>query len=513
MNIEARPYRRRLLQNVVAAGAGNVWAMLVAVVSLPLLLHALGPTAFGSWVLIQTFSAVNGWFSLGDVGVGAAATYFVGLGLGAEDEAGQYRSAGTAVWIFIALGIVSGAVLALCGPVVLPHVFSTPASLRGAVRAAIQWFGIQILFDTVTEGCESVLEGCQRVDLSRAADALRRTLVAIGTVFVASAGGGLRDVALVSAAASGVGMLFAVILLTRQVPGAWRSARVAEVRRLLAYGWRVAALDANGVLHRTMDRLLVGSFIGPAAVTVLEVAMQVMNTVAAVLSSASYAVLSSAALLAGRRDRHAMARLLDEGTRLTLLVTWPVAAGAAMLAGPIVHVWVGPRYHGAAGLAAVAIAYIALAAPLQVGSNLLRGTGRVNDVLRPAMAAVTLNLVASFLLVQAVGTVGVLEGSLVGLVILLPMLTRSFLDVAGLSLREFLLHSVGPALVPLPFLCAAVGLVLASPLGPLQTLLVGTGVGGLVYVAAMLLTVLPPAKLRDVLSLGGGGRSAPKEVS
>jgi O-antigen/teichoic acid export membrane protein len=513
LNTEARPYRKRLLQNVLAAGAGNAWAMVVSVISLPLMLHALGPTAFGSWVLIQTFSAVNGWFSLGDIGVGAAATYFVGSGLGAEDEAAQYRSAGTAVWIFVALGIVFGAALALFGPPLLPHVFSTPASLRGSVRIAIVWFGLQILFDTVTEGCESILEGCQRVDLSRGTDALRRTLVAVGVVAVASAGGGLRNVALVSAAASGIGMLFALTLLTLQVPGAWRSAKVSEVRRLLTYGWRVAALDANGVLHRTMDRLLVGSFIGPVAVTVLEVATQVMNVVAAVLSSASYAVLSSAALLAGRRDRDAMARLLQEGTRLTLLVTWPAAAGAAMLAVPIVRVWVGPRYDAAAGLAAVAIAYIALAAPLQVGSNLLRGTGRVNDVLRPALAAVTVNLIASVLLVQAVGTVGVLEGSLIGLVILVPMLTRSFLDVAGLSLREFLLDSVIPPLVPLLVLCAAVGLVLALPLAPLATLIVGTGVGGLVYVGAMLLTVLPPAHVREMLTFGGPDTSAPKDVA
>src|SRR3954467_10992070 len=67
-----RPFRRRVLLNTASTGVANIWAMVVALATLPLLLHGLGAQAFGLWVLLQTFSAVTGWLSLVDLGVGTA---------------------------------------------------------------------------------------------------------------------------------------------------------------------------------------------------------------------------------------------------------------------------------------------------------------------------------------------------------------------------------------------------------------------------------------------------------
>ena len=56
--------------------------------------------------------------------------------------------------------------------------------------------------------------------------------------------------------------------------------------------------------------------------------------------------------------------------------------GAIVLSGPLVRVWVGSRYDDAAGLIAVALAYLTIVAPLQVGSNLLIALGRARAIPR-----------------------------------------------------------------------------------------------------------------------------------
>jgi O-antigen/teichoic acid export membrane protein len=65
----------------------------------------------------------------------------------------------------------------------------------------------------------------------------------------------------------------------------------------------VAVLRPLGVLHRTIDRVVVGSVLGPSAVALVEIATQMMNGADAILSAMSYAVLPSAAWLRARGDR------------------------------------------------------------------------------------------------------------------------------------------------------------------------------------------------------------------
>ena len=82
----------------------------------------------------------------------------------------------------------------------------------------------------------------------------------------------------------------------------------------------------------------------------------------------------------------------------------PALRDRARIPAGLVRLWVGPACAAAAGLAVVGLVYIAMTAPIQVGSNLLVGTGRA--VLRTVIGAVVVNLVASIVLVHLVGTVG-----------------------------------------------------------------------------------------------------------
>ena len=92
----------------------------------------------------------------------------------------------------------------------------------------------------------------------------------------------------------------------------------------------------------------------------------------------------------------------------------PFVGLAAGLSGPLVRVWIGRRYSGAAGLIVVAVLYIAMSAPLQVGSNLLQSVGRAGVVLRVAAVSVAVNFGASLVLVHVNGIVGVFQGTLIG---------------------------------------------------------------------------------------------------
>ena len=490
-----------MLLNTASTGLANGWAMVVSLVSLPLLLDGLGATAFGTWVLVQTFSAVTGWFSLADAGVGTAATRAIAEKAALGEDRAVAQLVSSALSVFAGLGSVSAVVLALAGPALLPDVFNTPDALRDALRLALMVFAVQILLDLVTEGAEACLEGLQRVDLSRGIDVVRRTVVAVATVVAAQSTGRLGTVAVASVVASAAGTVCATVVLVRLLPARPAAPSWIQIKGLASYAKTVAVLRPIGVLHRTMDRLVVGAVLGPAAVTLVEVATQIQSGADAVLSATSYAVVPTAAWLSAREDHETMRALLHRGTKYSMLLTAPVAAMAAILAGPLVRVWLGDRYSDAAGLAVIALFAVIVVAPLQVGSNLLLGVGRAADILRAAAAAVAVNLAVSLVLVHITGIVGVFQATLLASAVLVPTLARSVLGAVDSDLSGFLGDAVVPVLLPTAALVIATGTVVALPLSDVMTLVVGAIVGLGVYALVALRWAVDRGEIDELRAL------------
>jgi len=463
---------------------GNAWAVVLTLALLPVMLSGLGRTAFGLWVLVQTLSAITGWFSLADLGTGIATTRGVAAALSEGDAAAASRWTSAGLTVHLACGAISGLLVAAAGPFVLPSLFRAPSDLQGPLRLAIVLAGAQIVADLVIEGFEACLEGTQRVDLSRGVDGLRRTLVTIGTAIVAAISGSLAAVAVTSLVLSLVAVLAVIAIGVPRLPRL-HHAPWSDVRALLRRGRGVAVLRPLGVVQRTMDRALVGLILGPSAVATVEIATQVMNGIEAVVSASSYAVVPSASWLGARGGDGRLRTLLLRGTRYSTIASWSAAAGAGLLAGPLLHLWLGQGASGAATLAVVAVSAAAVAAPVQVSSNLLLGTGRTTDILRAALVAIVVNLVISGLLIDVMGAVGTFVGTLVANALIVPLLFGPALARAGVSSAELVRSALLPALVPpCGFALAALPFVLLD-LPDLSTVVLAGAAGTVVGTSAV----------------------------
>ncbi len=473
-----RPFRRRLLLNTASVGVANGWAMVTALISLPLVLRGLGPTAFGLWALLQTFSAVGGWFSLLDLGLSTATTREVAHRHALGDEPGIGTAIGSSLLMLTGLGLLCSVLLVALGPALFDGLFDTPSSLEHAMAVAIGAFSVQVLLDLVCGGLQAVLDGFQRVDLGRAVDIVRRTLVAVATSVAALVTEDLGKVAIASAAAVAVSTAVGALVAARVARGHRPRFEAATARSLLAYGKTVAVLRPLGVLHRSIDRFVVGAILGPAAVSLVEVATQLANGADAVLAASSYSVVPSAARLHAHGEQGKLRELTLVGTRYVLLVTWPVAVLVAVLAGPAIDIWVGSEFAAAATLTALAALAIAVVAPVQVGSNLLLGTGRAGSILRVALAGIAVNVVLSVALVHAIGVDGAFWATVASAAVTLPLLFLATRDAIELPARPFWVEAVGRAL-PTPVLAGiGAGLVVLAPLGSWATLIVGGCLGG-----------------------------------
>ena len=466
MSRTAHPYRRQLVLNTVATSLSGGWAVLVAAVTLPILLGTLGRAAFGTWVLLQTFTATAGWMSIPATALSVACGRRVAsiASNGTSDE--ESRTDGAVLSAFLITGSVAAALVALAGPMLVPHLIRTPDELRDATALATALVGVQILGETVQIGAQTVLEGHQRVDLARTLDGARRGLVTVGVVVAALLTG---DLVWVAGGAAGASLISASgsLLFVRH----WISAGPSSVRPLRGVSGEtgtLTVLTGVGVIHRTMDRLLVGVMFGPGAVALVEIATRILDVGNLVLSASSHTTTSAAAWLEARAETARVRELLVTGTRLSLTATWPVLTFAGVLAVPIVSLWVGTDDVEAARYAVFGLLYLGVQAPLQVGQNILRGLGRPDLVLRAAIPGVLLNLSASLMLLDRFGPIGAFQGTLIGSLAIVPLLGTFVLREVGVGTRAFLTNGVLPA-VPATLVTAAVGLVVLelnmSPLG------------------------------------------------
>lgn len=483
--------------NSAATAAASGWTILLTIVSVPILLDGLGIASFGLWALLQTFAAVTGWLSLADFGIGLAATSRVADESSRGEFAERNLTVGTTLRLFLAIGFVFAALIAIVGPGLFVALFEVPTDLTDAARFAVSVFAVQVAFDLLASGAVASLDGVQRVDLSRLSDATRRTAVLTAASATALAGGGLRGVAVAAAIASGASSLFSLGLLRSQLGSIPVRGSARTARQLLRYGRTVWTLGVTGVMHRTMDRLIVGIMIGPKSVALVEIANQVQNGVASVLAASTYTVASGAAWIHARKSFDRLRELVLRGAKYSSVTTIPACAVIAILAVPVITTWLGDEQAEAAGLVRLALLYLAIQTPLAVGTNVLVGTGRAGRIVRPALLAVLVNLAASIVLVDRYGVVGALLATNISAVVLTPLLLRVLDADLGVSPSTVFRQGFVPAVVPTVGGSLAAAVVLLAPFSPVVTTVVG-GVAG-VGVAALLVTTvaLNPAERQE----------------
>jgi O-antigen/teichoic acid export membrane protein len=468
----------------VSSVLANGWAMVVAIVCTPLLLHGLGSDEFGSWALLQTFSALTGWLSLLDLGLGISTTKVVAhhVAQGEPDDANT--AASTAMWLMAAAALVGCTVAAAIalGVLAVWH----PSDAPNRVGLVIACFAVQSVFELISSGMSSVFEGYQRVDRSRQLDMVRRTIVLGSQTAVALAVGTLLATMATAAVASAAATLIIFVSMRRQGVR-WRRFDRSASRELARYGKTVSALRPISVLQRSMDKILVAAMLGPAAVVGVELATQIQNGAHAVMTSTSYAGVAGSSYLGGRQDRKRLRRLVEVGTRWVVLATWPVAVIAMVLSRPIIGAWVGDQYLSAANLAVAALASIVVMAPLQAGANMLLGSGRAGVNLRLMTVAIVVNLGSSIALVHFYGSIGTFLGTLLTSCLIFPMFTIAIAQEIELPPLTFLRDAVLPAVAPTLVGAAAAGaVVVLTDWHDIVTVLVGGALGAAAYAGAAL---------------------------
>lgn len=475
-------YRRRLVRSAAIGGAGTFGNGVVGIVSLALLIRALGAETFGVWALLQVFTFRRGLFVIADLDIGYAVTRHLAAAVAVEDDARASRLIGSALWLGAFFAIAAAAGLLIFGEWLIPGQFGIPVSLHSTIGAVVLCLALQVIAELLADTCGSCLTGLQRFDVARLGDFFSRTIVGTATVGTGLLTHSLIGVAIASVAASFVGTLVLFGLLLRQHRGsAW--IHRTEAKELLAYGTSLLSLNLPGVVQNTVDRLVVGIALGAHFVTLIEIAAQVTAAISALQSTVTGVIAAAAAHVDARGGRAALDELLERATRYVLVVTYPLVLGVLMLTAPLLHVWVGRQNDAAVPVVAASMLFVLTHATILPASYILGGTNRVAEMAPSLIVGTVVNVLLTVILVLRIGPAGApLATGLASIIYTVPWL-RAALRGGSLSGAALVRRSFAPLIIPLCALAVVVAGVRALGLGDLTVLIVALIAGGVVYSA------------------------------
>jgi O-antigen/teichoic acid export membrane protein len=456
--------KRRLVSNTVANGVAQAAAMLAGLVFMPMLVRGFGLTGYGLYMLA---ASVSSYAVLLDFGVGATLTKMIAekSAAGDRDDLSPLISSGLAFHSVIGIA-VAGIIAAMA--LGAGTIFRVDVAGAALLRSLLLVSAIQAVVTWPASTASHVLGGLQRYTLTARVAVAATAANVLATGVVVALGLGPLRLAVATASVSAAAGLANVILARRELPGIRVSlvlARFAVLGNVFGFSWAIFVVQLSTlVLYQQTDRIVLGVFVGGAAVGLYEAAGKFQNLIAQMVSFANSAVIPMASHLEAAGKPDALRSLFLRGTKYTLLLVTPIAAVLIILAHPLLLRWLGPEFAAYALAAQLLVSPHLLIAGGTIGDSMIVGMGRLPKRLPYAIAVTVGNLVLSIILVQRYGIFGVVIGTIVPYFLDFPIHMRFLLKEVDVSVGRWLREVVAPVYPLLLVPIGAAWLISATPL-------------------------------------------------
>ena len=450
------PNRDRLFATVARNTSARYVALatdiLVGVVMLPFNLAHLGAGDYGLWVLLGSLTI---HFSVFDLGFSGAMVKFVAQYRASSNVRALNEISSTMFFAFAAIGAL--VYLAVVGVALnLQHLFPLTAAEARVGTTVLLIIGVHIALNFPFSVFGSITSGFQRYDINSGA-AIVTSLAAAGVnVWLILAGYGL--VGLV--AGTTTVRVLAYLVYRRNAYRVYPElrirpalARMARLREVTGFSLYTMVIDWANRLNYQLDAIVIGAFLGPAAVAVWAPAERIISSTQRLTNQLNGMLFPAVVDSDAANELARLRQILIEGTRLSLAFVVPIATILLVLADVVIRAWLGSRAALVGGAIPV-IQVLAIAVAIRVGgatgTTVLKGAGRHRMLAAVNLATGAVNVGLSAWLVGRYGLVGVAVGTLLPiaaatLLLLYPAACRRVALRGGLALRSAIWPALWPA--------------------------------------------------------------------
>lgn len=444
------------VRNVLANWTAYFVSAVIGFALSPYVVHRLGDSSYGVWVLL---GSVVGYLGLLDLGVRGAVTRFVAkLHAGNHhEEAGRIASAGLSLFgILGALAIAISVGLAFS----VGHLFKIPDAMVPSARIVVLLSGLNIAIALVTGVFGGIITARQRFDVSSSLEVGIEILRAAAVVLVLRLGKGLVALALVQLCASSIrGAAFYVISrrIYPELLFATRSWARGHMREVFSFSAYSTLLNFSSRVILELDAVVIGAFLPVHMITFFGIAANLTQSARSLIAGISQTITPRVSAMVGRGAANQTAQMTLKSGRTATLIILPIALTFMVRGSTFIGVWMGPSYAQLSGRVLFVLSMmLAVVGGRQIIVATLMGLNEHKRVAPVLIAEAAFNLGLSLALVKPMGVVGVAWGTTIpGLISSLVFVPAVLRRLHGIPLREIWWEMwIRPALAMAPFTVA-----------------------------------------------------------
>jgi len=504
---------RHLALSTVSNYAGQIVNLAVWFLLTPFLVHRLGASQYGLWMLVSSFIAYG---SLLDFGVGEAIVKYVAEFRARGDSESASRLVATSLWLYCGLGLLVLLIGIVIAPLV-PKIINVPPSEAHTATVLVILTALGVAVELPATAAYSVLRGLHRFDLMNLIGSSAIIALAVGWVLVVLLGGGVLGMAAIVIPLTLIWQVPAIALIHRTAPDLRFGLRGPErgmVRSVATFSSALFGINVAAVVKGKTDEIVIGAALPVAAVAPYSIARRLSGLPGQLAYQFVRVLMPLASRLHAEGDAALLRGLYTASMRLTIGLFTVVAGGLIVFAGPFLAAWVGPRYAHSSDIVVI-LTFAGLAeALLWPAAQLLQGMNRHRPLVAFALGSAALNLALSIILIGPLGVKGVAFGTLIATsleaLIVVPFAAR----VTQVQGRTVLADVLVPAILPVVPMVAVLALIRGT-LAPstIATIAIAGLAGAVVYAAGYLAFPVAVRERAMVARILGGARGAGRALA
>ena len=481
----------KTIGNAFAGLIGFAWPILLALVSMPYIVHRLGNEAYGVLALV---TSVLGFFAFLDLGVTNASVKYMAEAYAQNDVEKINKIVGSSLVVYLFAGGTGACIVALMTNTLVQKILKIPTGYIADSTFAFYIASCGFLLNMVLGVFAAVPKAVQRYDVATKVNIVISTSLTLLTVLVLFLGYGLREVVILNFLSSLASLAVYMVIaksLVRDI-----SIRVCfdpgTLKKLFSFGaYSLLVMVSSTVLFQ-LDRLMIGSIAGAAQVAFYVVPASIALRINGFVGNIMGVVFPLCSELHATGQHTKLRELYLKASKYAFMLSISISTPLVVLSTPLMKYWMGDEYGLKSSLVLALLTGSSFFASLStVPAYLLDGIGkpRVNAFF--AVQSAVMNIVLCLLLIPRFGVNGAAFAGLAnGLLVAFYLVTvdkkilhigllRIFVDIWARPLAAALLQGVLTVIFVMPFISG------------IATLMSGLAISaGLFYVAALLVKAL-----------------------
>lgn len=328
--------------NVIWNWSGMAVTMLAGFIVAPYLVHHLGDSGYGLWILI---ASMTGYFSLLDLGVGASVGRYIAYYRARGDQENVNATLSTAIAILTGVAVL--ALLVVLALVPMFHwLYAIPPQQQSAATWAIIIVGLNLAMTFPVMVFDGVLWGHERFDLINVID-IPTAIIRTGLTFLLVHGPDdivkLAILTFIMTALNEGAKLIAAFRADPDLRVSIRLVRREAAGRLYGYGVWQFLLNVSRQINAQIGPLVIGALLSVAVVTPFSIAARLVSYASQFMVAATGVFTPIATGLCARDDLTRQRRMFLLGGQCCAAFATFTLLGLLLLGGPLLRLWMGSR--------------------------------------------------------------------------------------------------------------------------------------------------------------------------